>query len=202
MKRIRPTFSGVLASIALFVALSGGAAVAATNLLVGTSNIKDGAVTKAKLSDEIRSALRQHGAQGPIGPQGFPGLTGPQGPQGVPGTDTNGVKGDTGATGPAGPAGPKGDAGAQGPQGNTGATGTFDASDVVYETSNYSSVAAGGYTAPSESCPKGDTILGGGFSGYGIELLQSYPSGNTWEVYAYNTSGYTESVEVYAICAT
>lgn len=48
----RPTYSSVVATLALFIAL-GGAAYAATSLprnSVGSAQIRDGAVTPAKLS--------------------------------------------------------------------------------------------------------------------------------------------------------
>ena len=78
--------------LALFIAL-GGTSYAAAKLprnSVGTTQIKSGAVTEAKLAQAVRDQLGRT-------VQGSPGAAGAQGP-----------KGDTG---PAGAAGPKGDTG-------------------------------------------------------------------------------------------
>jgi collagen triple helix repeat protein len=108
------TYANVIATIALFVALGGGAyaAVKLPANSVGTKQIKDKALTPKKLNASTISLLKGRGEQGPTGD------TGEQGPAGP--------KGDTGAQGPAGP---KGDTGAQGPAGPKGDTGTVDTSN-------------------------------------------------------------------------
>ncbi len=126
-KRLRaPSPSLVVALIALFVAL-GGSAYAAITLpanSVGTKQLKNGAVTAAKvktgslLAQDFRAGQLQNGAQGPNGDTGATGATGAQGP-----------KGDTGATGAQGPKGDTGAAGAQGPKGDTGAAGATGATE-------------------------------------------------------------------------
>jgi hypothetical protein len=81
----------VVALVALFVALGGGA-YAALKLpanSVGAAQLKKSAVTPTKLSPAAKKALSKPGPAGAIGPRG------PEGPRG----DT-GVKGDTGAAGP------------------------------------------------------------------------------------------------------
>lgn len=95
----RPSPAMVVALIALFVALGGGAyaALKLPKNSVGATQLKKGAVTPAKLSSSSKSALA-----GPVGPKGDPG------PQGA--------KGDTG---------PRGD---RGPQGPGATTLTYDAS--------------------------------------------------------------------------
>jgi hypothetical protein len=73
------TYANVTVTIALFVAL-GGTSYAAFSLpagSVGTKQIKNGAVTKAKLAHGL-----QQGAVGPQGPAGPAGATGPEGPPG------------------------------------------------------------------------------------------------------------------------
>jgi len=79
----RPSPAMCVALIALFVAL-GGTGYAAFSLprdSVGTAQLKDGAVTKRKISARTRRALRgRRGAQGPAGPTGPVGpATGPAG---------------------------------------------------------------------------------------------------------------------------
>jgi hypothetical protein len=78
--RRRLTYANVAATIALFVAL-GGTSYAAFSLpaaSVGTKQLKNGAVTKAKLAQAVVN-LKQGapGPQGPIGAQGPPGPPGP-----------------------------------------------------------------------------------------------------------------------------
>lgn len=108
----------VLAALALFVALGGGAAVA-SRLISGTQ-IVNHSIPEWKLTSRAISSLR--GVQGPPGVQGAPG---PQGPQGA--TGTIGPIGPAGPRGPIGPAGQEGPSGPAGPAGPTGATGNTGA---------------------------------------------------------------------------
>jgi hypothetical protein len=101
VKRIRArfTYANVAATLALFIALAGGTAYAASQLekeSVGTKELAKGAVTPAKLSKGSKNALK--GATGPQGAQGAQGVAGPKG-------DT-GPRGETGQKGDTGPAGP------------------------------------------------------------------------------------------------
>lgn len=78
------TFSNVIACIALFVAL-GGAAVAAVHLpknSVGTRQLKNGAVTSAKVKDGALRGVDFAAGQLPAGPQGERGLPGAAGERG------------------------------------------------------------------------------------------------------------------------
>lgn len=87
----------VIAALALFVALGGGAAWAGG--LIPGSRIKNHSIATRKLTKSAVLSLR--GATGAAGPSG------PQGPQGTPGAPgTPGTPG--GAQGPAGPQGPMG----------------------------------------------------------------------------------------------
>jgi hypothetical protein len=85
----RLTYANVVATLALFIALGGGAyaAVKLPANSVNTKQIKDRAVTKAKLAPGVALS----GLKGDTGPQGLKGDTGPQGDPGV--------KGDTGTPG-------------------------------------------------------------------------------------------------------
>lgn len=81
-------FGNVVALLALFVALGGGA-YAATSLpanSVGTKQLKKGAVTLSKISPRAQQALRGH--HGPSGATGATGPTGPKGDRGDPGPTT------------------------------------------------------------------------------------------------------------------
>jgi hypothetical protein len=121
MGRITARFSyaNVTATIALFVALGGGAyaAVKLPANSVGTKQIKNKAVTRAKLAPAAVKFLK--GQKGDTGLQGKPGLQGP--------------KGDTGL---------QGDAGLQGPKGDSGTPGTARAYAMVLPGSSPSFEAA------------------------------------------------------------
>jgi hypothetical protein len=93
----RPSPAMVVALVALFVALGGGA-YAALKLpanSVGPVQLKKGTVTPPKLSPAAKTALSKPGPKGATGARGPEGPRGDSGPRG----DT-GPKGDTGAAGP------------------------------------------------------------------------------------------------------
>jgi Collagen triple helix repeat (20 copies) len=125
--RFRPTYSNVVATLALFFALAGGA-WAATQLpkeSVGSTQLAKGAVTPAKLSDQAKKgftgARGEAGAQGALGPRGNEGPRGENGAAGA--TGPQGIRGATGATGATGVRGEPGETGARGLTGLTGAIG-------------------------------------------------------------------------------
>jgi hypothetical protein len=111
-RRSRPSGAMTVAGVALFFAVTGGGAYAATQIPDGGlghsklapnsvwhDNLGKGSVHADNLSSKIRAELSKAGTPGPQGatqqgPKGDTGATGPQGP-----------KGDTGATGPQGPKG-------------------------------------------------------------------------------------------------
>src|SRR3954451_17053543 len=85
-----PKHSTLIAYIALFCALGGGAyaAVKLPSNSVGTKQLKAGAVTGDKVKDaslqapDFAPGQLPAGAQGPAGPPGAKGETGAQGPAG------------------------------------------------------------------------------------------------------------------------
>lgn len=134
--RFRPTYSNVVATLALFFALAGGA-WAATQLpkeSVGSAQLAEGAVTPAKLSAQAKKGFTgPAGAQGALGPRGnegqrgdngAAGATGPQGIRGATGANgALGARGEIGERGVRGEIGAQGDQGIQGVQGLRGETG-------------------------------------------------------------------------------
>jgi hypothetical protein len=75
----------IIAAVALFVGLGGGAAAYASGLISG-SQIRNHSIAETKLTKKAIKAL--HGKRGPHGPRGPQGATGPQGavgPQGPSG---------------------------------------------------------------------------------------------------------------------
>ncbi|HEX4035529.1 MAG TPA: hypothetical protein VHX66_13880 [Solirubrobacteraceae bacterium] len=112
--RRKPSISGVVAATALFFALAGGGAYAAsTYIITSTHQIKPSVLTQ--ISNDVR---------GPRGTRGPAGATGQQGPQGVAGQQGGqGAQGQQGVQGQQGPQGPQGAQGPQGPQGDPGTPG-------------------------------------------------------------------------------
>ena len=85
--RSRLTYANITATLALFLALGGGAYAAAKLPAnsVGTEQIRDGAVISSKVLDGSLLNRDFKAGQLPAGPQGPPGPAGPVGPQGAPG---------------------------------------------------------------------------------------------------------------------
>jgi hypothetical protein len=111
------TYANVIATLALFLALGGGAyaAIRIPAGSVGAKQIKSNAVNSSKVENGSLLAGDFKAGQLPRGPQGLKGDAGLQGPQGDIGQQ--GAKGDTGQQGA------KGDTGQQGSQGNIGPAG-------------------------------------------------------------------------------
>jgi hypothetical protein len=105
-KRFRPTPSGVIATIALVLAMSGGAYAAKRYLITSTKQISP-TVLKA-----LKGVGGKTGATGAIGPAGPAGSVGPTGAAG------SGTAGPAGLAGPAGPQGKEGEKGAKGTTGS------------------------------------------------------------------------------------
>lgn len=132
--RSKLTYANVIATIALFLALGGGAWAATTlpKNSVGSSQLKNGAVTGGKVKNgslvagDFASGQLPAGPTGPAGPKGEPGETGPRGRgvQGEPGEPgERGPRGERGAPGPEGAQGDEGPQGKRGSQGESGVQG-------------------------------------------------------------------------------
>ena len=105
--RKRLTYANVAATLALTLAMSGGAAYAATHYLItSTKQIKPSVLAQLK---------GKAGASGPAGPSGPAGLAGEKGQQGSTGPE--GKQGKEGKEGPKGEPGPKGTTGSPWPAG-------------------------------------------------------------------------------------
>lgn len=78
--RRRLTYANVMSTIAVFLVVAGGSALAATQLgknTVGPKQLKKEAVTLAKIAAAAKTSLK--GATGPQGPAGAKGAQGPKG---------------------------------------------------------------------------------------------------------------------------
>jgi hypothetical protein len=87
--REKLTYANVVATLSLFLALSGGAAYAASHLgksSVGTKQLKNGAVTGVKVKDRSLGANDFAAGSLPPGPKGDAGPKGDPGPPGAPGS--------------------------------------------------------------------------------------------------------------------
>jgi hypothetical protein len=178
--RCRLTYANVIATLALFLALGGATAFAASQLgknsvggkqlkknSVTAAKIKNGAVTQAKIATSAQNALK-----GGTGPAGLKGATGPAGPQG--------------------PTGPSGIAGVNAVDGPS------------------KSMLAGTVNDIFASCPNGEHLIGGGYrdenqTAASIDVLINSPDPNspttTWFVRIHNTSAETIPATAVAICA-
>ena len=108
-------------------------------------------------------------------------------------------EGPQGAQGPQGAPGAQGAQGAQGIQGAPGITKitltqVFSGLKTVYGNSTGVAIA---------SCPTG-RVVGGGFtqSSINMDIVDSYPSGQTWTVQASNPAPNPLSLGAYAVCMT
>jgi hypothetical protein len=172
MKRIhRPSTSLTVALVALFVAL-GGTSYATVSAAfppnsVGTKQIKDNSVTRAKIAHEsITSVLVKDGG---LLAKDFAAGQLPSGP--------------TGPAGPIGPQGPKGD------KGDTGAPGVVGT--IVVRTRSVT-IPAGGVAAVSAGAEEYEHVIGAGTdwklangeTGAGLSTVSLSPS---WDEHGVNS---------------
>jgi hypothetical protein len=118
-RRLRPhlTYANAMASIAVFLAMGGGAyALTIPRNSVGTAQLKRNAVNGDKVADRSLRAKDFAANQLPRGPQGPQGAQGPEGPQGAQGEQ-----------------GPQGLRGADGTPGTPGQNGSPDTPQQVLD---------------------------------------------------------------------
>lgn len=176
------TYANVAATLALFIAL-GGTSYAALKLpegSVGNRQLRDDAVTSAKvkngklLAEDFKAGQLPRGRRGPQGVPGLRGIAGPQGGQGL-----QGLPGRDGAPGVSG-------------------YGIRQASAIVGPNQLNDATAF---------CPTGQRVLGGGAGfGNGFErVVASFPNFGTeaWTVEMSNGPGGAANSDftAYAICA-
>jgi hypothetical protein len=182
-----PRPATVIASIALFTALSGGAYAALTLPAdsVGTKQLKKGAVTLSKISSRTRAGLE--GARGPQGAVGPKGDTGPQGAAGPPGSQ-----------GPSGVANVIDDVGTLGNGGQASVAPGADVNQLRLDCPSGRKPTGGGAVA---------TVSGSGAIDDAFTLSESIahdvngvPVG--WEVSGHNSGGSTAVVSLRVICVS
>jgi hypothetical protein len=147
-KSLRSRHATVVAYVALFCALTGGAyaAVKLPANSVGAKQVKANSITSAKVADGSLAAADFGGGQLPAGPKGATGATGAPGAPGAKG-DT-GAAGPQGEQGPAGPAGDKGEKGDAGPAGPAGPQGEIGPTGPAGKDATLGDMPDGTATAP------------------------------------------------------
>ena len=167
----------VLASIALFVALSGGAGAAGIVPLARHATTAGTAANALKLGGKTPAQLRAAW----IGNAAKQGQPGPQGPAGQ--------KGDTGATGARGPAGP---------------AGTAAVSVHTAPVSLAIGGAAGEKGLFTVNCGAGQKAISGGYDADGTVLaLMTHPTAadDGWQIYLDNADdSAAHTGTVYVVC--
>lgn len=207
MRTLRPTYAGVTATLALFVALGGSSYAAIT---ITGSSVRNGSLTGADIKNgSLKGGDVKNGA-----------LTGGDLKNGSVSTadidDASLLAADFKAGElPAGPAGPTGPAG---PQGLQGAPGPAGATNVVARRVN-DSVPSAQREIVVASCLPGEVAVGGGGGITGLlnggsiiyfdeprEADGSVPEdgepATKWAVAASNFTGDTQIVNVHVLCAS
>lgn len=210
MRRLRGklTYANVISTLCLFLLLGGGAyaAVKLPKNSVGANQLKNGAVTAAKVRNESLLARNFAPGQLPAGQQGEPGkegLEGREGREGLPGEP--------------------------GERGERGETGEPGATDVVTRYGPESVVASGSNGDSYAACESGEAVTGGGFASveefpanasYAIEedrpaveaigkpkeVIYPAPANGAkasgWFVVMENETGSTFEFRAYVLCAS
>ena len=170
----RLTVSNVLAAVAIFVAMGGGAYAvgampAANGVAHGCYDKKKGSLRVVKKGKKCKKAELKlaWNVKGQRGPKGDPGSPGSSGGSGSPGSA--GAAGPAGQTGPAGPTGSTGATGATGAQGNPGSPGASGGPAVIGGTTGTGTLC--------NNCFMG--MLGSGSSTTESQFQQNMPAAGT-----------------------
>ena len=129
MKRISPSLIVAVVAIVLALGGTGYAALKLPRNSVGQAQLRQGAVTSAKVRNGSLRAVDFARGQLPAGPRGQAGPRGSSGSRGP--TGNTGSRGRTGASGRTGPAGINGATGPAGPAGMTRAYGVVKADGTL-----------------------------------------------------------------------
>jgi hypothetical protein len=165
-----------LMAVAITSAILAGSAVAGSQALIGSPQIRNGSIQLVDLSAKAKRALR-----GQRGPRGRQAPAGPAGVQGLPGGE-----------------------GPQGPAGASGASGGFDPSKVTYVHGATIAIAANApQTILAVNCPSGQKVLAGGyFASVGFPFAEiPFDGSEHYEVTIDNTGGPAGEGSAIATCA-
>jgi len=188
----RPSRAVLIALLALFFSLAGGAFAAGQVVINDINQIKP-----SVLDQIVKKARGPRGPAGPAGPKGNPGPAGPKGSKGDNGPKgPKGDKGDKGPKGDTGPRGPKGDRGPQGP------AGPETLPDLQVEASPIVPLAAGAAAQATASCSSNYRSISGGFQVTGGTVTYSarVGRGSGWTVVATSTGTAAGSVQAFVYC--
>ena len=219
--RNRLTYANLMATVAVFIALGGGAyAISVGKNAIKSKHIKDGQVSSADVRDNdlIGTDIDEDTLQlraGPAGPRGPKGDTGNPGVEGAAGPE--GAQGPQGPEGVAGPQGPQGPQGPEGPQGVQGAQGNPGLSNVEQVQATSTVTGSQSPKSMTVNCPAGKVVVGsGGFLGDAyftgvtpnavaeVVITDINPGATSVFVQAFEPDAYSGnwSVTAEAICAT
>ena len=211
--RPRPSFAGVVAVLALFIALGGTAyALSVPRRSVGTPQLKNDAVTTAKIRDGAVTGRKiGSGAvnsakvvDGSLLARDFQAGQLPAGPPGPPGD--KGDKGDKGDQGVPGPTAVSNDSLNAATLGSDGKI--FVPAFTTWIVTTSFSTPGGSFATGTASCPAGlPYVVGGGYDvsdsiGNLFNVMQNRPlgAGNGWLVRMRSGAQNAFSTDVWAIC--
>jgi hypothetical protein len=151
--RFRGTYANVVSTLALIIALSGGAyAATGGSLILGRSNSAS-SLTSVSNPRGVAFSFRSKTGSPPFTVSSNSVKVSSLNADKVDGLDATQLQGQTGPQGPAGPAGPQGPTGPQGEQGPAGLSGVHvDTSDVMWPDSGTAVVR-------TVTCPNAETAL-------------------------------------------
>lgn len=159
--RRRVTYANIAATLALVLAMGGGA-IAATHYLISSTS---------QISPRVLSKL--HGSRGPAGPRGKTGKRGRRGKRGGPRgpRGSQGPVGPPGVAGVQGPDGGVGQRGSRGPEGPPGPSALAPLPPGASESGLYSMNVGGSPSKVEYEAVSLPVLLGASFAGTNIEYL-------------------------------